>query len=74
MADPATPRYLPVACLSICLYVYVWQRDPHAVQPHLQKCFDAIKRLKFGKDRHAHEIYGFEDPGGEYVAFTEPRR
>lgn len=58
-------------CYVICLYI---QRDPHAVQPHMQKCFDAIKKLKFGKDRQAHEIFGFEDPGGEYVSFTEPRR
>lgn len=52
------------------------QRDPHAVQPHMQKCFDAIKKLRFGTGgtANAHDIYGFEDPGGEYVAFTEPRR
>lgn len=23
-------------------------RNPHAVQPHLQKCFDAIAKLEFG--------------------------
>ena len=23
-------------------------RNPHAVQPHLQKCFDAISKLEFG--------------------------
>lgn len=23
-------------------------RNPHAVQPHLRKCFDAISRLEFG--------------------------
>ena len=23
-------------------------RNPHAVQPHLQKCFDAIFKLEFG--------------------------
>ena len=23
-------------------------RNPHAVQPHLQKCFDAITKLEFG--------------------------
>ena len=23
-------------------------RNPHAVQPHLRKCFDAITRLEFG--------------------------
>ena len=24
-------------------------RDPHAVQPHLIKCFDAVKNLSFGE-------------------------
>ena len=47
-------------------------RDPHAVQPHMGKCFDAIKRIKFGEDKKtAHEIYGFIDPSGEYVTLTE---
>lgn len=23
-------------------------RNPHAVQPHLRKCFDAIAKLEFG--------------------------
>lgn len=46
-------------------------RDPHAVQPHMSKCFDAIKRIKFGDGRHAHDILGFIDPGGEYVPLTE---
>jgi hypothetical protein len=32
----------------VCLAV---QRDPHAVQPHMQKCFDAIKKLRFGEGR-----------------------
>jgi hypothetical protein len=44
------------------------------VQPHMQKCFDAIKKLRFGEGRQAHEIYGFEDPGGEFVGFSEPVR
>eukprot|EP00968_Pinguiococcus_pyrenoidosus_P011502 scaffold926_cov248-Pinguiococcus_pyrenoidosus.AAC.15 len=47
-------------------------RDPHAVQPHMGKCFDAIKEIKFGDTRGtAHNIYGFADPGGEYVSFVE---
>ena len=46
-------------------------RDPHAVQPHMSKCFDAIKRIKFGEGRHAHDIQGFIDPGGEVVPLTE---
>lgn len=46
-------------------------RDPHAVQPHMGKCFDAIKRIKFGEGRHAHDILGFIDPGGEVVSLSE---
>jgi hypothetical protein len=40
----------------------------------MQKCFDAIKKLRFGEGRNLLDIYGFEDPGGEYVQFTEARR
>jgi dynein heavy chain len=47
-------------------------RDPHAVQPHMGKCFDAIKRIKFGEGRHGHDILGFLDPSGEYVPLTDP--
>jgi dynein heavy chain len=46
-------------------------RDPHAVQPHMSKCFDAIRRIKFGDGRQAHDILGFTDPGGEFVPLTE---
>jgi dynein heavy chain len=46
-------------------------RDPQAVQPHMGKCFDAIKRIKFGEGRHAHDILGFIDPSGEVVTLTE---
>lgn len=46
-------------------------RDPHAVQPHMSKCFDAIKRIKFGDGKHGHDILGFLDPGGEYVPLSE---
>lgn len=46
-------------------------RDPHAVQPHMSKCFDAIKRIKFGEGRQAHDILGFLDPSGEYVVLSE---
>ena len=44
-------------------------RDPHAVQPHMSKCFDAIKRIKFGEGRHGHDILGFLDPSGNNFAF-----
>ena len=46
-------------------------RDPHAVQPHMSKCFDAIKRIKFGEGRQGHDILGYLDPSGEYVALSE---
>ncbi len=47
-------------------------RDPHAVQPHMVKCFDAIKRIKFGEGaKKKADILGFFDPGGEYVTLSE---
>jgi len=46
-------------------------RDPHAVQPHVGKCFDSIKRVKFGEGKKKADILGFLDPGGEYVALSE---
>jgi len=46
-------------------------RDPHAVQPHMQKCFDAIKSIKFGTGREAKKIFGYKDPGGEEVKMTQ---
>jgi dynein heavy chain len=46
-------------------------RDPQAVQPHVGKCFDAIKRLQFGEKREAHNIKGFYDPKTEFVPSSE---
>jgi len=47
-------------------------RDPHAVQPFMGKCFDAIKSIKFddepGCETH---VLGMKDPMGEYCPFTE---
>eukprot|EP00828_Plagiopyla_frontata_P006289 TRINITY_DN1271_c0_g1_i2.p1 TRINITY_DN1271_c0_g1~~TRINITY_DN1271_c0_g1_i2.p1 ORF type:complete len:1883 (-),score=297.33 TRINITY_DN1271_c0_g1_i2:372-6020(-) len=31
-------------------------RNPHAVQPHLRKCFDNINRIKFTEEEDSHEI------------------
>jgi len=46
-------------------------RDPHAVQPHMQKCFDGIKKIDFGTGRDAKKILGISDPKGENVPLTE---
>ena len=45
-------------------------REPQAVQPHLEKCFDAMKRLEFGKDAHAADMYAMVSPDGERVQFS----
>ena len=37
----------------------------------MQKCFDAIKRIKFGEKKKAHDIMSFNDPGGEVVEMSE---
>ena len=34
-------------------------RDPRAVQPHMCKCFDAIKSIRFGDDAAELDILGF---------------
>ena len=47
-------------------------RDPTAVQPHLGKCFDNMKALKFGKDEAEHEMFGMVSNEGEEVAFSAP--
>lgn len=46
-------------------------RDPHSVQPHMSKCFDAIKRIKFGESKSSRdEINGFSDPLEEMVSLV----
>lgn len=50
-------------------------RNPHAVQPHMQKCFDNIKSIKFTEGQDSVEIYAMVslDPEAdpETVEFTE---
>ena len=46
-------------------------RNVHAVQPHLMKCFDAIKKIEFTKDKNSKEIIGMWSPELEYVEFSE---
>lgn len=35
--------------ISFDLIHFAQSRNPHAVQPHLHKCFDAIAKLEFGR-------------------------
>jgi len=48
-------------------------RNVHAVQPHLMKCFDAMKKIEFTGDKNSNskEIIGMWSPEGEYVEFSE---
>merc|ERR1711865_321633 len=45
-------------------------RDPHAVQPHMGKCFDAIKSIEFGVGEAAHDILGMKSAETEKVDFS----
>jgi dynein heavy chain len=46
-------------------------RDPKAVQPHMSKCFDAIKKIHFDEGAGGIvNVVAFEDPGGEVINFT----
>ncbi|KAJ3101998.1 Dynein heavy chain 6, axonemal [Phlyctochytrium planicorne] len=47
-------------------------RNPHAVQPHLSKCFDAIKCLEFSSnDPKSIDIVAMISPEGERVPFVK---
>ncbi|KAJ3111626.1 Dynein heavy chain 6, axonemal [Phlyctochytrium bullatum] len=47
-------------------------RNPHAVQPHLSKCFDAIKSLEFSSaDPKSIDIVAMISPEGERVPFSK---
>jgi hypothetical protein len=47
-------------------------RDPHAVQPHLIKCFDAVKRLQFGEGDESKKMCALISGEGEKVPFSKP--
>lgn len=47
-------------------------RNVHAVQPHLMKCFDAMKKIEFTKEEGSKEIIGMWSPENEYVEFSSP--
>ncbi|KAA0178391.1 hypothetical protein FNF27_00240 [Cafeteria roenbergensis] len=47
-------------------------REPTAVQPHLQGCFDAMASLEFGKDDQAAEMFGMVSAESERVSFVAP--
>ncbi|KAI8620571.1 dynein heavy chain and region D6 of dynein motor-domain-containing protein [Chytriomyces sp. MP71] len=46
-------------------------RNPQAVQPHLSKCFDAIKSLGFSSDSKSIDIISMISPEGEKVPFLK---
>jgi len=46
-------------------------RNVHAVQPHLMKCFDAMKKIEFTDAKNSIEIIGMWSPEGEYVEFSD---
>ena len=66
----AFPRFYFLSADEL-LEILSQTRDPQAVQPHMSKCFDAIKRIKFGEGRAKADILGFYDPDGEYVPLSE---
>jgi dynein heavy chain len=50
-------------------------RDPQAVQPHLQKCFDAIKSLAMAEDaEHVFQISGMVSSEGEKVPYPRSQQ
>ncbi|RKP20476.1 dynein heavy chain 6, axonemal, partial [Rozella allomycis CSF55] len=46
-------------------------RNPLAVQPHLSKCFDAIKSLEFSSEPKSIDILAMMSPEGERLAFIK---
>lgn len=57
------------------LEILAQTRNPHAVQPHLRKCFDAIAALEFGTSESGdgesvmtNDIVAMISPEGEYIS------
>ena len=46
-------------------------RNPHAVQPHLQKCFDSILRIGFTPEKNSISIISMQSAEKEVVSFSE---
>ena len=44
-------------------------RDPHAVQPHLIKCFDAVKSLTFGEGDNSKQMMALNSAESEKVTY-----
>ncbi|XP_065087185.1 dynein axonemal heavy chain 6 [Ochlerotatus camptorhynchus] len=58
------------------LEILAQTKNPHAVQPHLRKCFDAIARIEFGKKKTdsgesvmTNDIISMVSPEGERLTF-----
>lgn len=54
------------------LDILAQSRNPQAVQPHLGKCFDAIKSLEFSSEAKSIDILAMISPEGERVGFGKP--
>lgn len=47
-------------------------RNVQAVQPHLSKCFDNMKKVEFSQAKDSKEVLGMWSAELEYVTFTNP--
>lgn len=50
------------------LEILAQTKNVQAVQPHMGKCFDGIRRLDFGEDPKSIDIYAMISGEGEKVA------
>jgi dynein heavy chain len=53
------------------LEILAQTRDPHAVQPHLRKCFDNLMKLEFGEGSKKADINAMFSPKNERVPMTK---